>query len=201
MSMAEAQANPSRATTDRGGLRLLDLAALVVGYSLAAVLVRAFWGVSGVPGLAVALFLAIAYLWLGFAMSGPFVLLLDRRRGEHRGSAAHRRTARLRGHLQWSQDAAPAPPRFTGPESAWLLIGGYWIGMMLLVVPNRLPTASTPLLAILPFIAAGVLAIVSPGKRAGPRASQPWTHRGAIVLLWTWPAAWIALIALTRVLV
>ena len=61
------------------GLRLHDLVGLVVGYGMAALLARAFWPrsrpLSGIPAAA----LGLELLWLGLAMSGPIVLLLDRR--------------------------------------------------------------------------------------------------------------------------
>src|SRR3954464_14019162 len=63
------------------GIHLLDLAAVVVGYSLASLLVRAFWPAVeplAVPELSV---IAIAFLWLGMAMSGPIILMGHRRAG------------------------------------------------------------------------------------------------------------------------
>jgi hypothetical protein len=62
----------------RRTLRLIDLTGVVAGYSLAALLIRAFWhaGESPTP---VMLAIGLVYLWLGLAMSGPIVLLLDRR--------------------------------------------------------------------------------------------------------------------------
>src|SRR3954468_21315737 len=61
------------------GLRLHDLIGLIVGYGMAALLVRSFWPrlrpLSGIPAAA----LGLEFLWLGLAMSGPIVLLLDRR--------------------------------------------------------------------------------------------------------------------------
>ena len=67
------------------GLRLHDLVGLVVGYGMAALLARSFWPGSrpleGVPAVA----LALEFLWLGLAMSGPILLLLDRRGGSSPG--------------------------------------------------------------------------------------------------------------------
>lgn len=54
------------------GLRLLDLAALVAGFSLAGVLVRSLWPRSVAPNLAEALFLSVEFLWLGLAMGAPW---------------------------------------------------------------------------------------------------------------------------------
>ena len=77
--------------SQRSGLRiqLIDLAAIVVGYGLAAILFRAFWPHTGVPP-ALGIFAVVFYIWLGLAMSGPLLLL------RHRPTPlkARRRTAR-----------------------------------------------------------------------------------------------------------
>src|SRR5215213_11715483 len=73
-----------RMSDERGGHRgihLLDLVAVVVGYSLASLLVRAFWPAVhplGTPEMSV---ITIAFLWLGMAMSGPVILMGHRRAG------------------------------------------------------------------------------------------------------------------------
>ena len=61
----------------RPRIRLIDLAAMVVGYGLAAILFRAFWPHTGVPP-ALGIFAVCFYIWLGLAMSGPLLLLRQR---------------------------------------------------------------------------------------------------------------------------
>jgi hypothetical protein len=158
-----------------GGLRLLDLAALVVGYGLAAVAVRAFWPRGVSPTLGLVLVAAPAYAWLGLAMSGPFVLLLNRPRRSPR------------------DESRP----FSRAETAWLLIGAYWIAAGLLIVPTRLPNTSLGFLATVPWLAAALLWLLS--ARPVPRATG-WTHRAAVLVLATWPLAWGAMIVLTLAL-
>jgi hypothetical protein len=173
---------------------LLDLAALVVGYSLAALGLRAFWPATIHPTPALGIVLALAFGWLGLAISGPFVLLLEGRR-----------------RAAPPQDPPPtavlttAPPgggfpRFTAAETAWLLVGAYWIAVVLVVVPGRLPSRSTPLLGVLPVVAALLFWVLS-AKRGGGTTPEPsWTHRAAVVVLVSWPLAWGALIVLSTAL-
>jgi hypothetical protein len=184
----------------RQGLRLLDLAALVVGYSMAALLVRAFWPASVAPQPTIAAALGLEYLWLGLAMSGPFVLALDRRRRADREAAAQRVRPGYRIRDEQPLPARDPAARYTGPELAWLLIGGYWICMTILLVPSRPPGSSAALLGLLPFLAGAGLSILGPKRGGSDRNATAWTHRAAVVLLWTWPLAWIGLIALTQVL-
>lgn len=158
--------NPSRP-----GLRLLDLSALVAGYGLAALLIRAFWPTSGLPSWAIGAVLGLVYLWLGLAMGGPIVLLVERRGGR---------------------------PPYTRAELSWLLIGGYWIGLAMLVVPTRMPVS--PLFGILPILVALFFGLVGPRRRAAAGAVAPWTHYAAIALVLTWPIAWGAMILLARTL-
>ena len=100
------------------GLHLLDLTALVAGYAMASLLVRAFWPSGGSSEAAVFVVLGLAYLWLGLAMSGPLILAV-RRRGD--------------------RDDPPEPHEaLTWAELAWSIIGFYWIGLTILVVPVRL---------------------------------------------------------------
>jgi hypothetical protein len=184
-----------------GGIRLVELGALVVGYSLAALLVRAYFSSSAKASIPTGCALALEFLWLGLAMSGPFVLILRRRQAP---------TPRvvLSADGNGSEHDAPTPQledserstRFTGPELSWLLVGSYWIGITLLVVPSRLPSASMPVLGLAPFLAASLLALMG-RKRSSSAVGRPgWTHRAAIIMLTSWPLAWIALIALTSVM-
>jgi hypothetical protein len=196
--VVEVEASP----VARRGLRLLDLVALIVGYSLAALLIKAFWPASATGSFFVAAGLAIEYVWLGLAMSGPFVLLLDRRRQPQSDLHAPRRRRRLGQPIGAVLEPAPRDPpaRYTGAELAWLLIGGYWIGLTIMVVPAKLPRASAPLLGLLPFLVAAVLSLIGPKRPRAERGGPAWTHRTAVILLLLWPIAWIALIALTQLL-
>lgn len=156
------------------GLRLLDLIALTVGFSMAALLIRALWRTGQPPTAAQAAMLAFEYLWLGLAMGGPLVLAIDRRAPTGPGG----------------------PPRYTWAETSWLLIGGYWLGLTLLIAPARLPI--NPMLGAFPVLAA--LALRRFGRRrAAPTLGAPsaWTHRVAVGLIVTWPAAWAVLVLLS----
>lgn len=164
------------------GLHLLDLIAMVVGYSLASVLVRAFWPAMTDPSYPGFCMLGIAFLWLGMAMSGPIVML------------GHRRPA------PEPADSDMPEPR-TWAELAWLIIGFYWIGLTILVVPVRLHQTrvlDSAVLGVFPVLAALGLRVFRPATnaRGGPR--RYWTHEVAIGLLVTWPFAWVALIILGK---
>lgn len=165
--------------------RLLDLIALSVGYSLAAALVRAFW--PGTPALKTpeALILAGDYFWLGLAMSGPFVLLFDRREA--------RRECPMPG------GGRPSGPSYTRAECAWLLVGAYWIILTAIVVPTRLPRSAATGLTLLPIVFIVLVWLVRPatGGTIGCRSS--WTNRAAILMLSTWPLAWGGMILLTTI--
>ncbi len=153
-------------------LRLLDLVALVVGYGLAALLIRAFWPRRGMPGTLVALALALEFAWLGLAMAGPVLLLVNRR-----------------------SKSDFEPQALTRAEQAWSVVGSYWIGLALLVVPTRMATqaamATWPVLVLL----VGLWAV---GRLRSSRIdpARAWTHRAAVALLWSWPAAWAVLVFL-----
>jgi hypothetical protein len=177
-------------------LRLLDLAALVVGYGLAALAVRALWPAGVTPRGAVLVVLTLAYTWLGLAMSGPFVLL--RRPGPREDVPRDRAGRRMRPKVGRPLELRPEPPpRYTRAEAAWLIIGAYWIAAAILVVPTRLPARSAPILGLIPVLAALVLWVVGP-RRPDPAPQRPtWTHQVAVGLLATWPVAWAALILLS----
>jgi hypothetical protein len=169
------------------GFHLLDLSALVVGYGMAALLIRAFWPSGEPPAFFEMAAIALCYLWLGLAMSGPVVLLIRRpapaaREGNVRGSAAEPRS--------WA-------------ELAWLIIGFYWIVLTVLVVPVRLhrsPLHDATLIGVFPVAAALVLRFFDrTAKHSQPDRGPPaWTHHTAVGLLLTWPLAWIALILLGK---
>jgi hypothetical protein len=176
--------SPMRSWTQ--GLHLLDLLALMVGYGVASLLVRVFWPSDGTPEPGNIVAIGIVYAWLGLAMSGPIVLAIHRR-PTPRQSAAE------------PSDPEPTPSR-TWAELAWLIIGFYWIGLTVLVVPIRMaqtPLRDATMLGVFPILAALVLRFVGPV----PQASHPgWTHRAAVGLLVTWPIAWGALILLGNTL-
>jgi len=173
--MSESPSSP----VSRYRLQLIDLAALVVGYGMAAVLFRAFWPKgdvsSGVLGFAIGF-----YVWLGLAMSGPLLLL------RHRAAV----------------NPGPESPRSsesssrTWAEMAWLLIGVYWFIMGVFVLPIRLHNfkfTDTLLFGLAPLTAGLLLRLF--GSRAFPEnPAAAWTHQVAVALLVTWPVAWFCLI-------
>ncbi|WP_165226901.1 hypothetical protein [Aquisphaera insulae] len=154
-------------------LQLLDLAAIVVGYGLAAVLFRAFAPRGRVSPHVVA-FASGFYLWLGVAMSGPFVL-------------ARRRDPGLN----------PTTPRRTWAENAWLAIGVYWIVLGAVVIPGRLDAfrfGDTILFGVVPVMASLGFWAFGTRRAGGPATAAAWTHRTALALMATWPFAWFCLI-------
>jgi hypothetical protein len=172
----------SSAPTRKFRLPILDVLGLVIGYGMAALFFRAFWPIQGLhPALAVP---AIAlYLWLGLAMSSPALLL--------RVLPDHSRT-----------DISDRGNR-TGSELAWLWIGIYWIIMALLVIPTRLTqfrAIDTILLAVLPFASIVVARIVKPAHNETTNPEHRWTRQAAVVLIITWPLAWLCLMILGRTL-
>src|SRR4051812_29621485 len=100
------------------GFHLLDLAAIVVGYGMASLLVRAFWPSGGRPPLAEAAVIVLVYAWLGLAMSGPLVLLI--RRADPSAREVEQGTG-------VGDNAATSGVTRTWAELAWLIIGFYWI--------------------------------------------------------------------------
>jgi hypothetical protein len=167
--------------------QLQDFLALVVGYGLAAIFFRAFWPQSrpspalGIPGVGL-------YLWLGLAMSGPIIVL--RRRPRASGSRE-------------PQDASTPPGSRTWAELAWLLIGTYWILLELIVIPARsheFKLADMFLFGLIPIVVAVGLRVIGSRPAVEREATRVWTHRVAVVLVATWPIAWICLIVLGKTL-
>lgn len=158
-------------------MRLLDLSALVLAYGLAALLIRAFYPRDGFPSWIVVGVVSFVYVWLGLAMGGPMVLLLDGR-------------SRPRDH-----DLTDTP-RYTWAETSWLLIGGYWIGLAMFVVPSRLPVS--PILGVFPILGAIGIRLLGRKVSATKDERPGWTHGVAVVVLLTWPLAWMGMIALGR---
>jgi hypothetical protein len=189
--MSQTQGPPRPTSPFR--IQLLDVAALVVGYGLAAVLFRAFWPTAGLT-VALALFAAGFYLWLGLAMSGPLILL---RHQPHREALPGEPAAP---HLEFL-DHQPAPLR-TWAELAWLLIGVYWIVMGVFILPFRLQSfrfGDTVLFGLVPLGAGLAFRIFGPSPPpARDRRPAAWTHHAAVALLASWPLAWLCLIVLGK---
>jgi hypothetical protein len=159
---------------------------------MASLLIRTFWPTGGQPPPAEVAAIVVVYSWLGLAMSGPFLLLVGRPSGPAGPGP-------VGGATRTPEDSAAINGSRTWAELAWLIIGFYWLGLMVLVVPVRLrrsPLQDATLLGVLPIAAALVLRFLdrrSRPMRAG-RDAPSWTHRAAVGLLITWPIAWVALI-------
>ena len=179
-----------------GGPNLLECGGVVVGYALAATLARAV-----APGLITPerfdpllrpVVLGV-YLWLGLAMAGPFVMLTGSlSRGRGRSDRRAEATPPLPPETAWSRG-----------ETAWVLVGAYWLAMTLLVAPRRLPEMVwLGLVPSLVLIALGCLP--SPGRSRPSRTlgTEPdppaarWTCGAALVVMAAWPWTWLGLILL-----
>ena len=82
-----------------------------------------------------------------------------------------------------------------------MIIGFYWIGLTILVVPVRLHQTrvlDTAVLGVFPVLAAVGLRVFRPSRLAAAGQRRYWTHDAAIGLLVTWPFAWVALIILGK---
>jgi len=164
-------------------IELQDILALVVGYAMAALLFRAFWPTS-IPVIFLGLPVLALYLWLGLAMSGPIILLRAGARTDQSTEAQHR----------------PGPnASWTWAESAWILIGIYWIVLGLVVIPARLhdfQLKDAVLFGAVPILVAVGFRFLGPSAVAARTGATSWTHRAAVLLLATWPIAWVCLIVL-----
>jgi hypothetical protein len=180
--MSESQVNQPSPSGLR--IQLIDLAAAVVGYGLAAILFRAFWPDAGTPP-ALGVFAVVFYIWLGLAMSGPLILL------------CHRPSVPQTSATDCAESPRSVPPASrTWAEMAWLLIGVYWIVLGVFVLPGRLHRfrfGDTILFGAVPLLAGLVFHLFAP--RAGAHGGEAaWTHRTATWLILTWPIAWLCLI-------
>ena len=201
---------PSQRSRPR--IRLIDLAAMVVGYGLAAILFRAFWPHTGVPP-ALGIFAVCFYIWLGLAMSGPLLLLPNHSRALEKPAtdrAKNRQPSpaadRLEVHKS-SLQAAHTEGRMSGPqaghtwaEMAWLVIGVYWVTLGVFILPVRLQRfrfGDAILFGAVPLLAGLVFYLFGPhdGAHGGETA---WTHRMAVWLLLAWPIAWLCLIVVSE---
>jgi hypothetical protein len=163
-------------------LQLQDILALVVGYGMAALLFRAFWPAT-IPAILLGLPVLLLYVWLGLAMSGPIILLRASR-------AAESGDAPLR--------SSPIAMR-TWAETAWILIGIYWIVLGLFVIPARLHDfrlTDAVLYGVVPILVTVALRFLGPLPSPVARVGAPWTHFVAVGLLVTWPFAWMCLMML-----
>ncbi len=162
------------------GPRLIDFSALIIGYGLAAMLLKAFWPATReLPGAQ--MFVAGGlFLWLGLAMAGPILFLLNRPSASEQESREDSRPLR------------------TWAEWTWLMIGSYWIFLAILVVPSKLRV--DPILGVLPILLAIGVRLLAPRRRWPLNDIPPWTHATAIGLIWTWPLAWGALVLLGKTL-
>jgi hypothetical protein len=173
-----------RTATSQTGFHLLDALALVVGYGIASMLVRAYWPESEVPTFWSVMMIALVYLWLGLAMSGPVVLLV-RRPPE----------------VEPETGVEARPEARTWAELAWMIIGFYWLGLTMLVVPARVHGTrflDSAILGVFPVIAAIGLRFFGPRAVVSGSGKRAWTHRTGVTLLLTWPFAWVGLIALGK---
>jgi hypothetical protein len=164
---------------------LVDSLAVIVGYGMAAELFRACWP-SSPPAPVLRLPIATLYIWIGMAMSGPPLLLW---RGFARPAVATQGTQ------------SPQATRATWAETAWLLIGIYWIVIGLFLIPARLrgfQLTDTVLFGIIPFAVSLGFWLCRPRKANESVPSHPWTHTTAVVLLAMWPVAWFCLIVLGK---
>ncbi len=166
-------------------IQLQDILALVVGYGMAALLFRAFWPTS-VPAVLLGLPMLALYVWLGLAMSGPIILLRGGARTDHSSEGQQRRGPIA--SCSWA-------------ESAWILIGTYWIVLGLFVIPAHLRNfqlKDAVLFGAVPILVALLLRFLGPSPSAARTGSTSWTHRAAVLLLATWPIAWVCLILLGK---
>jgi hypothetical protein len=177
----------SSVTRHRFQVQLQDILAVVVGYGMAALLFRAFWpanppaAVLGIPAV-------VLYLWLGLAMSGPILIV---RRGQ------------TRQHPTEVERAQTAQNANTWAELGWSLIGLYWIVLGVVVIPFRLHefrAGDMALFGLVPLVVGLGFRMFGPRPAATRPWARRWTHRAAVVLLLTWPAAWVSLIVLGEAL-
>jgi hypothetical protein len=166
-------------------IQLQEILALVVGYAMAALLFRAFWPTT-IPTTVLWLPILALYVWLGLAMSGPIILFRDVPTSDRPVQA--QRTDGLFASRTWA-------------ESAWMLIGIYWIVLGLFVMPARLhdfQPMDAILYGVVPVLVAFGCQFLGPSPPKAGAGTTPWTHFVAIGLLATWPLAWVCLLVLGK---
>ncbi len=73
--------------------------------------------------------------------------------------------------------------------------------MGVFILPVRLHSfrlSDTLLFGLVPLGAGLVLRLFGPPAGSRGEAGVPWTHHVAVGLLWSWPLAWICLIAMAE---
>ena len=78
-----------------------------------------------------------------------------------------------------------------------MVIGGYWIGLTMFVVPAFRSTRPGRWLASSRWSRPWGSGSSCRSERIGTPVNS-WTHYAAVGLLWTWPFAWIFLIMVSR---
>ncbi len=151
-----------------GRFQLLHVMGLVVGYGMAASLIRSQWSLSGLPTMPYGLLALVEFAWLGLAMSGPLLVGIDRKGLTKR----------------------------TGPELCWLMIGAYWIGLAIFSIPRRF-RIDAALVAIFQLAILAAIPLLLRRVRRRSEAKPAWTHPTAVVLIWTYPIAWLAFVLMS----
>jgi len=182
------------ASRGQGGRpNLPEFGGLMVGYALAGTLAKSVMPGSmtlqtGDPHLWPVI-LGV-YVWLGLAMAGPFVMLTS--------VLGRQRVAQSEDH-----PAVPVEASWSRGETAWVLVGTYWLVMTLLVVPRGLsemvqlgltPGLALIMLGYLPRSASSL-------SRSGLGRDEPagrWTRKAALAVMAAWPLTWLGLILLGR---
>ncbi len=116
-------------------------------------------------------------------MSGPIILLRSGPRPDPFGQ--HRSVNSLTASRTWA-------------ESAWILIGIYWIVLGLVVIPARLHEfrlIDAVLYGVVPILVAIGFRLLGPSPSLAG-SGTPWTHFVAVGLLATWPVVWVCLMVL-----
>jgi hypothetical protein len=160
------------------------MAGLVVGYGLAAALSRVLSDALDPRTLLEHGAAAVLYLWTGLALSGPIVLVLQRRAPATPGPVP----------------TTDSPSRYTRDEAAWLAIGAYLLVLLTFAATTLEfhihPQAFRPQILTLGVVLVFVwLTLVRP---KAPDTAEPlrWTVRAARLVVLTWPLAWGVLILL-----
>jgi hypothetical protein len=165
-----------------------DILAVMVGYGMAALLFRAFWP-ERQPTVVMLVAACGLYLWFGLAMSGP--LLLVRRRSTPADlTAGPGRESPVDGSRTWA-------------ELSWCLIGSYWVILGLVAIPVRLhefQSGDVVCLGLVPVAVALVQKMFGSDPRPDRRSNHAWTHGAAVLVVGSWPIAWVCLILLGRTL-
>jgi hypothetical protein len=179
---------PPIRSVGRSRFQIRDILALVVGYGMAALFIRAFWPTAGPGAWLLAPALAL-YGWLGLALSGP-VLLLRRGSGDPAPPGPGEPPTVLVGRVA----------SHTWAEWAWVFVGSYWIVLGLFVIPARLrdfKVGDAIVFGLVPVLAALGFRLASPQSMT-TRPASDWTHPAAVWLLLTWPVAWGCLVVVGR---